>query len=181
MHAAAPLSLVVSVRERRRTFYCQTKVRPIVVVVRLPSDFGRNLEILGGRRRRRLPFEASGRPGVRSGNGAVTHGPDKIHHGKQIAEGEDGSSRGGHYVEHLKFRGIAGIAARHAHVSKNELREKCEIEAEEKSDGGDTRKEFRVELASNLRPPEVQAADVTHHRASHHDVVEVSDHEISVV
>src|SRR6202043_2198522 len=128
-----------------------------------------------------LPFEASGRPGIRTCYRAVAHGPNKVNHRKQIAERENGSSRGGHHIEHLKFRGIAGVAARHAHVTKNELREKCEIEAEEKSYSGDARKKFRIDLACNFRPPEMQTADVTHYRAAHHDVVEVSDHEIGVV
>jgi hypothetical protein len=39
----------------------------------------------------------------------------------------------------------------------------------------------RVEAAGDLRPPEVQAAEVAHDRAADHDVVEVRDDEVRVV
>src|SRR5256885_4406242 len=42
------------------------------------------------------------------------------------------------------------------------------IEADEQRDGGGPRQGFRIEPAGNLRPPEVQAADVTHNGAAHH-------------
>ncbi len=46
---------------------------------------------------------------------------------------------------------------------------------------GKPRERLRIEPAGNLRPPEVQGADVSHYRAAHHDVVEVGDHEIGVM
>src|SRR5260370_14627858 len=161
--------------------YRQAKFRPIFVVVGLPSDFGRDFEIFGHRRRGRLPFEAGSRPWIGSSDGTVAHGPDKINHGEQVAEREDGGSGGGHHIEDLELRRIAGIAARHAQVAKNKLREEGEIEAKEQGDGGDAREKFRVEFAGNLGPPEMKSADVTHDRAADHDVVEVGDYEISVV
>src|SRR6266853_1998768 len=168
-------------RERRRTFYVQAEIRAIIVVVRLPSDFGRDIEIFSNRRRGRLPFEAGAGPGIGAGYFAIAHGPREINHRQQVAEREDGCSRGGHYIEHLKFRRIAGVTPGHAQIAENKLREKCEIEAEEESDGSDAGQKFRVQLASDFGPPVVQSADVTHHRATHHDVVEVGNDEISVV
>src|SRR5258707_2087721 len=168
-------------RERRRTLYIQAKIRAIIVVVRLPRDFGRDIEIFSDRRRGRLPFEASAGPRVGTGYFTVAHGPSEINHRQQVAEREDGSSGSGHHIEHLKFRRIAGVAARHAQIAKNKLREKCEIEAQKQSNRSDAGQKFRIQLASNFGPPVVQTADVTHHRASNHDVVKVGDDEISVV
>src|SRR6267378_532210 len=168
-------------RERRRTFYIQPEIRAVIVVVRLPSDFGRDIEIFSDRRRGRLPFEASAWPGIGTGYFTVAHGPSEINHRQQVAQREDGSSSGGHHIEHLKFRRIAGVAPGHAQVTKNKLREKSEVEAQEKSDGRNAGQKFRIQLAGNLGPPVVQSADVTHHRAANHDVVKVGDDEISIV
>src|SRR5882672_1622160 len=168
-------------RERRRTFYIQPEIRAVIVVVRLPGDLGRDIEIFSDRRRGRLPFEASTGPGIRAGYFTVAHGPSEINHRQQVAQREDGCSRRRHHIEHLKFRRIAGIAAGHAQVTKNELREKSKIEAQEKSNRSDAGQKFRIQLAGNLWPPVVQTADVTHHRSANHDVVEVGDDEISVV
>src|SRR5712675_1585459 len=168
-------------RERRRTFYVQAEIRAVIVVVRLPRDFGRDIEIFSDRRRGRLPFEASARPRIGAGYFTVAHGPSEINHRQQVAQREDGSSGSGHHIEHLKFRRIAGVAARHAQIAENELREKGEIEAQEKGNRSDASQKFRIQLAGNLGPPVVQTADVTHHRATDHDVVEVGDDEIGIV
>src|ERR1700733_11585267 len=72
------------------------------------------------------------------------------------------------------------IAARHAHVSKNELRKECQVEADEHNQGGQARPTFGIEAARNFRPPEMHAAQVAHDGTTHHDVVEVGDHEISI-
>src|SRR5712672_2154024 len=168
-------------RERRRTFYIQAEIRTVIVVVRLPSDFGRDVEIFSDRRRGRLPFEASAGPRIGAGYFTVAHGPSEINHRQQVAQRQDGSSGSGHYIEHLKFRRVAGVAPGHAQITKNKLREKREIEAQEKSNRSDASQKFRIQLAGNLGPPVVQTADVTHHRSANHDVVEVGDDEISVV
>src|SRR5712675_1328596 len=168
-------------RERRRTFYIQAEIRTVIVVVRLPSDFGRDVEIFSDRRRGRLPFEASAGPRIGAGHFTVAHGPSEINHRQQVAQRQDGSSGSGHYIEHLKFRRVASVAPGHAQIAENKLRKKREIEAQEKSNRSDAGQKFRIQLAGNLGPPVVQTADVTHHRATHHNVVEVSDDEISVV
>src|SRR5256885_2707943 len=177
---------VVAVRGRKlsrhfRLRACKAQIRTVNDIVRLPIHNGSLVEIFGERWRSGLPFEAGCGPGIRSGNLAIAHRPREIDHRQEIAKRKNRSARGGHDVEHLKFRRVIVIAARHAEAAKNELREECEIEADEENDRGGTRKEFRLQTASNLRPPEVKTADVTHHRAADHDVVEVRDDEIRVV
>src|SRR5258708_25519883 len=122
-------------RERRRIFNREAKIGSILVVVRLPGDFWRDIEILGKRRRGGLPFETSGWPWVGPGNFSVTHRPGQVNHRKQVAQRENGRSSGGHHIEHLIFRRIAGIPARHAEVAENELREEREIESDKERDG----------------------------------------------
>ena len=39
---------------------------------------------------------------------------------------------------------------------------------------------FGIHASGNLRPPEMHAAEVSHHRAADHDVVEVGDDEVGV-
>ena len=73
------------------------------------------------------------------------------------------------------------IPARHAEISENELREERQIEADEENDGGETGKRFGIELAGDLRPPVMQAANVAHDGSADHDVVEMGDDEVGVV
>src|SRR6266849_6391279 len=181
MHSALLTVLVVSVRKRRRTGYGQSQIRPVLEIVRLPGDFGRDFEIFGGRRRIRLPLKPGSGPGVAACDISLAHGPNQINHRKQVAERKNGRPGAGHYVEHLKFRRIAGVAARHAEVAENELREKRQVKSEEQHHGGDAREKFRVEFSRDLGPPEMEPAHVTHHRAANHDVVEMGDHEVGVV
>src|SRR5258708_3254664 len=139
------------------------------------------MEIFGWRRRVGCPLEAGGRPGVLSGNFALVVGQGEVNHVQQGAERENRGARMGEHVEHLKFGRIAVIAARHTEIAKNELREEGQVEAYEQGDRGDARQNFRIELAGNLGPPEVNAADVTHNSAADHDVVEVCNDEVGVV
>ena len=72
------------------------------------------------------------------------------------------------------------ITPRHAHVAEQELREECEIEADENDQRGQARPAFGIEPSGNFRPPEMHSAEIAHDRASDHDVVEVGDDEIGV-
>src|SRR5580692_402273 len=175
--------LVVPVgrRQRRVTLYVEAQIVTIVEVVRLPIDFGRDIEIFGERRRRGLPLKPRCRPWVRSCDLSVAHRPRQINHRQQVAERENRGTRRGHHVKHLKLGWIAVIAARHAEIAENKLREERQVEPNEKSDCGRLRQTFGIQSAGNLRPPEVQSTDVAHHRAADHDVVEVRDDEIGVV
>src|SRR5260370_389393 len=159
----------------------QSKIWPVQIIVWLPGHFRSYMEILCRRRRIRRPLEAGGWPGVLPSNLAVAHGQGEISHREQIAQRENRCARRGQHVEHLKFRRIGVIAARHAEIAKDELRKEREVEANEQGDGRGARKSLRIEPAGNLRPPQVQSNAVTQDRSADHNVVEMVDHEVGVV
>src|SRR6266550_2139018 len=113
-------------------------------------------------------------------NLSVTHGPQEINHGQQISDGKNGGTSSREHIEHLELRRILPISTRHTQISENELREKCEIKADEHKQRRQPAPRLRVHAPRNLRPPEVQPAEISHDRATHHDVVEVRNHEISI-
>src|SRR5208283_3568996 len=159
----------------------ETQIRPVMKVVRLPRDHRGNLKILGGRRRRSFPFEAGRRPRIITRDLAEERSPGQIDHRHQIADGENRGARGGHHVVHLKFRRVDVIAARHAQIAEQELREERQVEANKEYQRRNPRDPLRIHAAGHLRPPKVQAAEVTHDCAADHDVVKVGHDEISVV
>ena len=61
----------------------------------------------------------------------------------------------------------------------------CGTERQVEADEDEQRRELAervvVHPAGHLRPPVVQAGEVAHDRAAHHDVVEVRDDEVGVV
>ena len=91
-----------------------------------------------------------------------------------------GCARRRHHVPDLKLGRIDVIAPRHAEDAKNELRKERHVESKKNQNRRSTRPVFRVQAAGDFRPPVVQAAEIGGHHATHHDVVEMSDHEISV-
>ncbi|GAI43070.1 unnamed protein product, partial [marine sediment metagenome] len=60
---------------------------------------------------------------------------------------------------------------------------KCEDvkEDDKKNESRNPCQPFRIHPPRNFRPPEVQPAQITHHRTAHHDVVKVSDDKVGVV
>src|SRR5271169_5303798 len=102
----------------------------LVVVIGLPCHHGRLVKIKGGRRRRSLPFQAGGSPGIRVYDRSVPQRPDEVDHRQQIAGGEDASARGREHVQRLELGRILPVAAGHAYVAENELREKSQVEAD---------------------------------------------------
>src|SRR5271168_3592627 len=153
----------------------------IRVVVSVFSHYWNLLEIFRGRRRRRFPFQTFRAPGIRSGDGAVANGPEQIDQRNQVADAENGSAGGRHHVEHLKFSRIYSVAARHAQVAQHKLREEREIEADEYHERSETRPAVWIHAAGNFRPPEMDAAQVSHYGTAHHDVVKMRDDEIGAV
>src|SRR5208282_1233761 len=103
----------------------------LVVVIGFPGDHRRLVKIKGGRRRRGLPLQASGVPGIRAGDLAVAQRPDEVDHRQQIAGGEYAGSGRGENVQRLEFRRILPVAAGHADVAENKLREERQVEADE--------------------------------------------------
>src|SRR5207244_2919523 len=112
-------------------------------------------------------LQARGRPRILPGNLAIAHGPGQVQHRQQIAQRKNRGARRGQHVKHLEFRRIGVIAARHAEIAKNELREEGQVETDEENHRGCPRERYRVETAGNLRPPEMQAADITHSGGLH--------------
>ena len=72
------------------------------------------------------------------------------------------------------------IAARHAHVSQDELREERQVETEKYHQRRKLGPPFGIHAAGHFGPPVVQSAHVGHDGAAHHDVVEVGHHEVGV-
>src|SRR5689334_16435693 len=72
------------------------------------------------------------------------------------------------------------IPTRHAHVTKQELREEGKVESREDNDGGNLRPVLVIHSAEHLGPPVVDTAKEAHNRAANHNVMEVSNHEIRI-
>ena len=84
-------------------------------------------------------------------------------------------------MQHLKLIGVGPVAPRHAQVTENELREECQIEAQIDDQGGELRPTLRIHAAGHLRPPIMQAAQIGHNGTAHHNVMEMCNHEVSIV
>src|ERR1700746_551429 len=102
-------------------------------------DYGRLLEIIGGRRRRRFPLKTLRAPGICSRYGPIADGPEQIDEWNQVSHPEDRGAGGRHHVEHLKLGGLNGITPRHSQIAEHVLREKSEIEADENHQRGKPR------------------------------------------
>src|ERR1039458_6092178 len=152
----------------------------VLVIVSLPRDFRGVIKIESRRRRSRHPFQAGSAPGVGVGNFSVAHRPQEIHHREKVSDRENGGTGSGEHVQHLEFRRILPVPARHSQVAKDELREKCQVEADKHDHRSQPAPSLGIHSAGNFRPPEVHAAKVAHHRSPHHDVVEMCNDEISI-
>jgi len=98
------------------------------VVISLPGDHRRFVEVMGWRRRRRHPLQPHGVPGIGTSRLSVTQRPDEIDHGYDVAHRQDGGACRREHVQHLEFRRISMVAARQPHVAGNEQREKRGVE-----------------------------------------------------
>src|ERR1035437_3660066 len=150
------------------------------VVVSFVRDYRSFFKVVDRRRRRGLPFESGGAPGVGRSHLAVAQGPDEVDHGNHVADGQDASARGGEDVEHLKLRRVGVVAARHPEIAQDELREEGQVEAQEDDQRGELGPSLGIHASGHLGPPEVHAAEVTHQGAAHHNVVEVGHHEVGI-
>src|SRR5439155_25238397 len=126
--------------------------RNVFVVVRLPGYFRRFVEIKRWRRRRGHPLYPGCAPWISIRNLSVTHGPQEINHGQQISNGKNGGTSGREHIQHLELRRILRISTRHTQISENELREKCEIKADEHKQRRQPAPCLRVHAPRNLRP-----------------------------
>src|SRR5262245_1146733 len=73
------------------------------------------------------------------------------------------------------------IAARHPHVAENKLRKEGQVKSDENNQRCKSRPAFGVPPSGHLRPPEMNATEITHHRSPNHDVMKVGDHEIRIM
>src|ERR1039458_7217758 len=150
------------------------------VIVDFVSHDGCYVEIMHWRRRGGLPLQAGCAPRIGAGHFAIAQRPDEIDHGHQVPDGQHGCAGGGKHVQHLKLVGVDMIAPRHPQISQNELREKRQVESQEDDERGELGPTLRIHAAGDLGPPVMQAAEVGHDGAAHHDVVEMRHHKVSV-
>src|SRR6185437_3038343 len=144
-------------------------------------DPGHLLEILLGRRRAGAPLQSGRTPGIVRSARAAAHRPDQIEQRQYVTECEHAGAGGGELIEDLELRRVVVISARHAREPEHELWVEGQIEADEDQPGGDARPALRVHAPDDLRPPEMQAAEIGHDGATDHDVVKVRDDEIGRV
>src|ERR1051325_2102890 len=133
---------------------------PAHVIVRVVRGDGRRREVVLGRRRRCRPLERGAPPRVGAGALAVLEGPEQIAEWQRVADGEDRRARAREHVQHVELRRIHRVAARHAEIAEDVLREEREIEAEEDGHRGETAEVLRIETPRHLRPPVVQRPHV---------------------
>src|SRR5581483_1207258 len=155
--------------------------RDLVVVVSFPSNFWGFVKIKSGGRRLRRPLQTRSSPRIVTCRFAVSQRPQQINHGQNITYGKYRRASCREDIQHLELRWILPIAARHAQITKNKLREECEIKSYENDQRRKTAPSLWIHASSNLGPPEMQAAKISHERAPDHDVVEVGDDKIRIM
>src|SRR5271166_1963483 len=106
-------------------------LRLVLVVVSFPGYDRSLVEVERRRRRRSHPLQTDRIPGIRTCRFPVAQRPQEVNHRQHIADSQNGSARGGEYVEHLEFRRIRMITARRTHVAQQELRKERGVESHE--------------------------------------------------
>src|ERR1700722_18644824 len=158
-----------------------TSHRAVSVVISIFGYHGNLLKILSWRRRWRGPFQPLGTPGIRASRRTVSHGPCQVDEWDQIADTQDRRAGGRHYIEHLKFRRVHGISTWHSQISEHKLRKESEVETHKNYQRRETRPAIRIKTPGNLRPPEVNSSQVSHHGAADHNVMEMGHDEIGAI
>src|SRR5277367_5859957 len=102
-------------------------VREPIVIVGLVVDDRRLDEVLGERRGLGLPLESSSLPRIRPGDRSILQRPGHVQHRHKVADPEHGRPGGGEDIQHLELRRIGMIAARHAQIADDELREESQV------------------------------------------------------
>src|SRR5213075_1950218 len=73
------------------------------------------------------------------------------------------------------------VTARLAQIAENELREKGQIESNERDHGGKFASEFRIQPPGDFGPPIMKTAHEAHDHSAYHDVMEMRDHEVGIM
>src|SRR5215475_2043145 len=113
------------------------------------------MEVVRWRRRTGFPLETRGLPGIRASDLAELQRPDEINRRQNEADCQDGSSGAGENVEHLEFRRIRSVAARHPQVPEDELGEERQVEPDEYNQRRKFGPGFGIHAARHLGPPEM--------------------------
>ena len=123
-------------RMRRQTSLRRSRIRNFWsprsgVVVRVPGDDRRLVEILFRRRRGRRPLQTDRAPRIRPGLAAELQRVDQIDKRQQLADAEIDAPAVDRTFSTWNSGAIRVIAARHAQIAEDELREERQIEADE--------------------------------------------------
>src|SRR6266536_2765361 len=105
--------------------------RHALVLVGFLSHDGGFIEVERRRRGRCCPLKAGGLPRIVGCRLAIAQRPKQVNHRQQISDRENGCACGRKHIQHLIFRRILPVAARHSKVAENELREERQVESDE--------------------------------------------------
>src|SRR6266576_1206410 len=137
-----------------RHLLCGLVFEPLVVIGLMVHD--RDLDkVFRDRWRLNLPLEARRLPRIIAGNRSILQRPRQIQQRKHIPYTKHRSARSRQHIQHLELRRIRMIAPRHSQIPQNKLRQECQVEADERSNGGKLRERLRIQPARHLRPPEM--------------------------
>src|SRR5215475_9695183 len=83
-------------------------------------------------------------------------------------------------MEHLKFRGILPIPARHSQIAKDELWKECQVESYEHDESCQFSPSLWVHASGDFWPPKMESRHIRDDHSPNHDVVEMCNHEVGV-
>ena len=73
------------------------------------------------------------------------------------------------------------VATRHTEVAQNELREEGQMKANEYHQSREAGPSFRIQPPGDFGPPEMDSPQIGHDCTANHNIVKVSDDEVSIV
>src|SRR5271168_5331350 len=116
---------------------------PLVVIGLMIDD--RNLDkVFGQRRRLNLPLKAGCLPRIVARDGAIFQRPSQIKKGKHVTHAQHRRTGSGQNIQHLELRRIRVVTTRHAKISKDELGQEREVEADKGCNSCQLRKRLRI-------------------------------------
>ncbi len=128
-----------------------------------------------------MPLERNAVPRIGARDLAPEERVNAVKQNDEQADAQDLRADRGQLVEQGELVQVLVVAAWHALRPKGELREEGQIESHENEEGCDLGPPLAVHPAGHLGPPMVQSTQERDHRAAHHHVVKVRNHEVGVV
>src|ERR1700677_2942259 len=102
---------------------------PLVVIGLMIDD--RNLDkVFGQRRRLNLPLKAGCLPRIVARNGTILQRPSEIKKREHVTHTQHRCTSSGQNIQHLELRRIRVVTTWHAKISKDELGQEREVEAD---------------------------------------------------